>query len=259
LTYEAGALKVARDYRSNKVNSIENRFEVAHAMERFQIVRRTGETNWLKSHYEGEKMADNLRVEFGHLPQVYGNYLSVAQNANCDQGRDMARRILQMPAPAETKAAAQRIFDRSSLIGKQLELGLTTVDGKATKLSTLANGKRTVVVLWAGDRSPSGPPGLSKLTKAAAADTNWVYISLGAWTPPDPAAKGQKLAVRAYSAPPGTYCVEKAGLKSLVFESLKITQLPYAFVVDEKKYLSSYGRVDEIPALLAGINRLIEK
>jgi len=31
--------------------------------------------------------------------------------------------------------------------------------------------------------------------------------------------------------------------------------LPYVFVLDEQKRLSGYGRVDEIPALIAGIGR----
>jgi hypothetical protein len=36
---------------------------------------------------------------------------------------------------------------------------------------------------------------------------------------------------------------------------LRVRQLPYAFVLDEAKQLSGYGRIHEIPALLAGIGR----
>ena len=222
-------------------------------------------------------MADRLREEFGHLPEVYGNYLAVAQNTNCDHSRDMARRILQMPAPASVKAAAQRVLDRANLMRRPLDFALTTVQGKSTTLAALAGsgqGARTVVVFRAGDLSAAGPPGLHTFAKNAPSNTKWIYVSIGAWAPvrvaqgaPPTAAnpavrdrngKGDPPAIKGSAAPPGTYCVGPAGLGSSLVTQLKISSLPFVCVLDDKKNLNAFGRVDEIPALLNGIDRLIE-
>ena len=276
--YETTALKTAGDFRVNKANPIEDRFDVAHAVERHTVGRKLGGKSWLSAPFESEAMADRLRGEFGHYPGVYGNYLNVAEHTTCDHSRDMAQRILQMPAPAHVKAGAQRVLDRALLMRKPLDFPLTTTDGAATRLATLAGsgtGARTVVILWDGIRVPSGPPGLHLYAKNNPANTRWVYVSLGAWTKPaatPPAAPGigkgnangvgngksATPAVRASAAPPGTYCVEPLGWKSPLVAQLKISQLPFVCVLDDKKNLNAFGRVDEIPALLAGINRLVE-
>jgi hypothetical protein len=52
-------------------------------------------------------------------------------------------------------------------------------------------------------------------------------------------------------------CLEPAGWRSPVVSTLRINQLPYAFVLDERQRVSGYGRLSEIPALLAGIGRPI--
>ena len=80
--------------------------------------------------------------------------------------------------------------------------------------------------------------------------TKWVYVSLGALGTP---SKGAKPA----ATPPGTTCVEPLGLKSPVATQLKIDRLPVVYVFDEKRKLSAYGRIDELPWLLSGVNRLI--
>jgi hypothetical protein len=267
--HETAALKTAGDFRANKAHPVADRYDVAHAVERHVVGRKLGGKSWLSAPFESEGLADRLRTEFGHFPGVYANYLNVAQQTQCDHGRDMARRILQMPAPAHVKAAAQRVFDRANLMRKPLDFPLKPVAGPATRLATLTGaggGKRTVVVFWDGVRMPAGPPGLYPYVQKAPPNTSWVYISLGAWTPPSPAAKGKANAnakagppaLKASAAPPGTYCVEPLGLRSAVAQQLKISSLPFVCVLDDQKNLNAFGRVDEIPALLAGINRLIE-
>ena len=120
---------------------------------------------------------------------------------------------------------------------------------------------------------PAGPPGLHPYVQQAPANTTWVYVSLGSWTSPSGAAKGNSNAnasaaangksalptIKASAAPPGTFCVEPLGWRSPVAQQLKISSLPFVCVLDDKKNLNAFGRVDEIPALLAGINRLIEQ
>lgn len=266
--HETAALKTAGDFRGNKANPVADRYDVAHAVERHLVGRKLGGKSWLSAPFEAEGLADRLRAEFGHFPGVYANYLTVAQQTQCDHGRDVARRILQMPAPAHVKSAAQRVFDRANLMRKPLDFPLTTTEGRATRLAALASGAtgaRTVVVFWDGVRMPAGPPGLYAHQKNAPAKTNWVYVSLGAWTPPPKAAsaaakaKAGPPAIKASAAPPGTYCVEPLGMRSAVAQQLKISSLPFVCVLDDKKHLNAFGRVDEIPALLAGINRLVEQ
>lgn len=133
----------------------------------------------------------------------------------------------------------------------------TRTTGAQIPNSALA-GKRTVVVFWSGARAPAGPPGLYEFFKKPPADTNWVYVSLGAWSPPARPVNGAKPAVKATAAPPGTWCVEPLGLRSPLVAQLKISSLPFACVLDERKNLNAFGRVDEIPAMLAGMNRLFE-
>jgi hypothetical protein len=63
---------------------------------------------------------------------------------------------------------------------------------------------------------------------------------------------------KALLVPSGTTCVEPLGMKGPVAVQLKLSQLPYVFVLDEQKRLSGYGRPDEIPALMKGTTRLLE-
>jgi hypothetical protein len=51
--------------------------------------------------------------------------------------------------------------------------------------------------------------------------------------------------------------LESAGWRSPVVTALHLNQLPYAFVLDERQRVSGYGRLSEIPSLLAGIGRPI--
>ena len=247
---EQSAVKVASDFRTNQSNPIADRYEVAHAMERHDVSKKLAGQHWLSSAFEAENMADRLHAEFGHYPAAYANYLTVAENLNCDRGRDVAMRILQMPAPGDVKAGAQRLLDRWRLVRKPLDFPLTTDKGKSTTLGQLA-GKLTVVCLWDGSAAPGGPPGLQDFKKNPAPDTKWVYVSLGAKVQ---LAKGAK----PRAMPAGTTCVEPLGLKSPLAAQLKLTHLPYVLVLDENKNLSGYGRIDELPWLLAGTNRLIE-
>ena len=175
----------------------------------------------------------------------------------------------------------QRLVDRGNLIGRPLDFPLTPAAGPPTRLAALAGstpGVRTLVVFWDAVRSPAGPPGLHPFVQKAPPNTQWVYVALGAWRPPtkaspvaspgnanasaaaaNAAALAGPPAIRASAAPPGTYCVEPLGLRSTVAAQLKLSSLPFVCVLDDRKRLNAFGRIDEIPALLAGINRLLEQ
>ena len=245
---ERAALATASAFRTNRANPISDRFQVAHAMESREIAKKLPGRPWFTNPVRAEMMLDRLRAEFGERPEVWGGYLALAENTYCDAGRDVAYRIVQSSHASEpTKAAARRILERYTLVRKPLDFPLAPTQGRSTTLAELA-GKTTVVCLWDGAKHPEGPPGLHDYKKNSSPNTKWVYISVGALGTPQ---NGRK----ANAAPPGVTCVEPLGWRSPVTAKLQVTQLPCVFVLDEKKQLSGYGRIDEIPALMAGIGR----
>lgn len=247
-THQRAALATATAFRTNKAYSVADRFAVAHAMESREIARKLPGHPWFTNPVLAEAMLDRLHLEFGNQPEIWGSFLSLAQNTYCDAGRDVAHRVVQSPhAPEHTKAAARKLLERYALVRKPLDFPLSPTQGKPTTLVELA-GKTTVVCLWDGLKHPEGPPGLHNFKKNPSPNTTWVYVSVGS---PAALQKGG----RSNAAPPGTTCIEPLGWKSPVMAKLKVTQLPYVFVLDEKKQLSGYGRIDEIPALIAGIGR----
>jgi hypothetical protein len=48
--------------------------------------------------------------------------------------------------------------------------------------------------------------------------------------------------------------LETLGLKSAVAQQLRISRLPAVYVLNEKKVLFGYGRIDDLPWLLAKSN-----
>lgn len=248
--YEQQAIKVANDYRVDRKNPAADRFQVAHTVERYQVSKKLGGKHYLTSPVEAEKMADRLRKELGELHEVHALYLTIARSTNCENGGDVARKLLQLPVSPSIKTAARQIIERRALLGKPLEFSLTTAEGKTTKLSEFTGG-RTVVCFWDGKNHPAGPPGLHEQRRLATPDTTWVYVSVGALAP---MAKGTAKTAR----PAGTTCVEPLGVRSPLLAQLKITQLPCVYVLDARKNLSGIGRIDELPVLLSRQRRLIE-
>ncbi|MBI5693187.1 MAG: hypothetical protein HZC55_24180 [Verrucomicrobia bacterium] len=247
-TYERSALAVARAFRTTPTHPIEDRIQVAHSMEAFFIGRKTLTRHWYDNPFLAETMLDRLRGEFGEQPEIWGLFLSLAQNTYCDAGKEAAMRIVQSAyAPRPTKELARRVLERYSLVRQPLDFPLTLAQGRATTLGELA-GKTTIVCLWDGPRHPEGPPGLHDFKAKPLPNTKWVFISVGV---PGDLPKGAK----STPVPSGSTCVESLGRASPIVARLKVDRLPYVFVLDEQRRLSGYGRVDEIPALIAGIGR----
>jgi hypothetical protein len=247
-SYERTAFATATAFRTSTSHPVADRIQVAHAMESVAITRRTLGRPWFANPLLAETMLDRLRAEFGERPEIWGQFLALAENTYCDAGRDVAHRIVQSSdAPEPTKVAARQILERYQLVRQPLELPLTLAGGRATTLGQLA-GRTTVLCLWDGNRHPEGPPGLREFRERPPANTSWVFVSIGALGPARP-GKGPG------AVPHGTTCVEALGWNSPIVARLRVRQLPYVFVLDEAKQLSGYGRIHEIPALLAGIGR----
>lgn len=244
IAYEQTAMATASSFRNDRTNPVGDRFEVAHAVEARQVSKKLKGKSWISSPIEAEAMADRLHLEFGDIPHAHAMILSVAEATTCDNARDLAVKLLQSPAVApEMREAAQRVYDRVSLMGKTLDFPLVTSDGRAVRLRQL-EGTHTVVYVWSADRDAKGPSGLQPVKNNVPAGTQWVYVALGNYVP-------TAAATRARGIPPGIYCNEISGLKSPVVEQLKITQLPCAFVFDANGVLTGFGKPGELPRLLA--------
>jgi hypothetical protein len=234
------ALATADAYRRDTRNAPSDRFQVASAVERGELSRRLEGAPWYANAIEAERMGDRLRKEFGELPEVYGTYLSIAEDASCFNSGDVAIKILQATPPPGIRRSAQRVLDRWKMIGRPLELSLNTFDGSTTSLSTLA-GRRTVIVLYSTDADPAGPRGLDAFRNAPPSGVNWVYIALGS----APAQPGITTAVV-----PGPLCVDTLGSQGHVARELKVSKLPAVYVLDDKRTLFGFGRIDQLPWLL---------
>ncbi len=247
--HERAALKTADDYRKNKSHFAGDRFEVAHAVERLHLGRSNGGKPWHARPNESEDMTDRLRKEFGDIPHVHGSYLAIAEATDCENSGDVAGKVLQMPVSPEVRRAAQRLYDRWKLIGQKLDFPLKTADGKAARLAQFS-GARTVVYVWDGVRDPKGPVGLKSAANVAPPGTQWVYVSLGAFTPKAGDAKSR-------GTPTGAYCVETLGYASPLAEQLKISALPCVYVLDASGTVTGFGKPSELPSLLMQGKRLI--
>jgi len=248
--HAADARSAAEAFRRNPRHPAAARAEVALALERREVSRRTLGRPWQAQPVLAEAMLDRLRGEFGDRPELWQAGLTLAEGAACDAGREAAQRVYQAPGAAPgLRAAARQVLERHALVRQPLALTLTPAGGLPTALERLAP-ERTVLCFYDAERQPLGPPGLHALAERPPPRVRWIYVALGR---PRPVVKGERPRPR----PDGVLCLEPAGWRSPVVSALRINQLPYAFVLDERQRVSGYGRVSEIPALLAGIGRPI--
>jgi hypothetical protein len=133
-THERAALATAAAFRTNRSHPVSARFEVAHAMERRAASKKILGRPWFSHPAVGGMMLDALHAEFGELPEIYGGFLALAEHSNCDNGRDVALRIVQAPAPESIKSAARRLIERYALVRQPLDFPLTPLAGRATTL-----------------------------------------------------------------------------------------------------------------------------
>jgi hypothetical protein len=246
--HAADARSAAEAFRRNPRHPAAARAEVALALESQEISRHTLGRPWHAQPVLAEEMLDRLQSEFGARPELWHARLALAEGTACDAGREAAQRVFQAPgASPALRVAARQVLERYALVGQPLALTLTPAGGRPTVLERLASG-RTVLCFYDAERQPLGPPGLHGLAKQPPARVGWIFVALGrpASVPP-----GQRTRPR----PEGLLCLEPTGWRSPVVSALHLNQLPYALVLDERLRVSGYGRLSEIPSLLAGIGR----
>jgi hypothetical protein len=88
---------------------------------------------------------------------------------------------------------------------------------------------------------------LAAADRSAPANTRWVLVALDT-TPAELAAATAKLPFSA------THCRFDGPDRAAFAAGLKVRRLPYAYVLQPGGNLTTYGRLAELPALLAALN-----
>lgn len=244
-TADAGALALATAYRADRSQLREHRFEVALAADRLSLIRRVGDKSPRDRPQDYEKLADDLRREFGSIPEIHGLYAGLAASLDFEAANRLATRLLEMkPSPA-TKAAAQAITARYGLLNRPLSLRLTGLDTKSFELPGAVTGSTpTILYVWTPGANATDPFGALDAVKARLPrDSRWIYLGLGV-------SAAQATAARAKAPFAGTHCIDDGGTRSAVAQRLKVRSSPTVFVLNRRGELTGYGRVDELPTLL---------
>lgn len=243
----AQALDRAASFRADPSLLREHRFEVALAAERLRHQHAKG----AQSVAAEEQLADALRREFGPIPEIHGLYAGLAAAAPMATANRLATQLLEMrPAPA-VRAAAEAITTRYGLVGRPFTLRLTRLDATAFELPAKSPAPGpTVLYVWSPGHAPL--PGafaaLNRHRGRLPANLQWIYVGVGV-----PPAEARAAVARAPFA--GVHCRDDAGPRSALAQKLRLTRSPMVFVLNRQGVLTGFGRVDELPALLAAAGR----
>jgi hypothetical protein len=241
------ALDRAAAFRADASLLREQRFEIALAAERLRHQHAKGAPPFATD----EQLADTLLREFGAIPEIHGLYAGLAAVAPLQTANRLATKLLEMrPAPA-VRAAAEAITARYGLVGRPFTLRLTRLDTTSFELpaKSAAPGP-TVLYVWSPGHGPNTRAfaALSRHRGRLPANVQWIYVGLGVT-----AVEARAAAARAPFA--GTHCREDAGPRSAIAQKLRLTTSPSVFVLNRQGVLTGFGRVDELPALLAAAGR----
>lgn len=237
------ALALAAAFRADAEALREHRFEVALAAERLKAQAGGG----APSAPADERLPEVLLREFGPIPEVHGLFAGLAARAEIATANRLATRLLELRPPPHVKAAAEEVTARYGLVGRPLALRLTRLDATTFELpGSAAAASATVLYVWTPDHAPSahGFNALRSLRGRLPRDVHWIYLALGVT-----AADAQAAATRAPFA--GIHCQDDAGPRSALAQRLRVTSSPTVFVLNQHGVLTGFGRVDELPALLA--------
>jgi hypothetical protein len=107
-----------------------------------------------------------------------------------------------------------------------------------------------VLYVWTSGSDPAahGFSALRPLRGRLPRDVRWIYLGLGVTT-----AAARAAEPRAPFA--GIHCQDDGGPRSALAQRLRVTSSPTVFVLDRRGVLTGFGRVDELPALLAAAAR----
>jgi hypothetical protein len=242
--YKSTALALGVSYRSDKSNSAKDRFHVAMAMEAITLAPTLQGKQLHEDGTAYEKLADDLYDEFGGTDDVYSVYISIIRTCDATDSSRVANKILEMKGvPTWMKGEAQAVLARQALIGKIVDLNLTSIEGQKVTLPNSASVP-TVVYFWnnvAGDGQDLKY--LGSIQSAVPSSVSWVYVACGGGAAPSAHIKS----LAPFS---GTHCFERSQFGGNASTALKVSQTPYAYVIGSDGKLVGYGTVTAIPSLL---------
>lgn len=242
--HEQPALAIGKAFREDKGLSAGDRFEVALAMDRLELSRRIKVRAAPAQTQAWVLMATMLRGEFGDMPELYTYYMDLARTADNAAALKLATEVNQSAiAPPDAKARAKVILERSSLLGKVVNLQLTRSDGGIVELARQSG--RTTLLIVCSPADLECLDALKPLARMLPSDAQVVYLALGG-------SEKQVTAARLAAPISGWHCHAQAGPQSRsAIEALKLqyAPLPRLFVFGRAGTLVGFGRMNDLPSL----------
>lgn len=244
-SYAAKALQIGQAYRADKSIPAKDRFDVALTMEALVLSPSLRGERLIDSGPAYEKLADTLYAELGGTPETYGTYLSIVRTADLATSLRVARKLQQQKMPDWVQAEAQRVLDRYAMIGKPVDLTLTTVDWQSFNLKSLT-GQPTVIFVWDASSDAGVLASLIRFKPLVPPKVRWIDLVLGRTY-----AKPAK--IPAQIPPTEIRCFERPGFDSPAAVGLKLPQTPYVYVLNSRAELTGYGRMEDLPELIKDV------
>lgn len=240
---EKKAISIAKTFRDNRGHSVNARTEVALAMDRLELSRKIKARTVADRPTEKEKIAEAVRAELGHTPELHAYYAEVARSADMFTAKRIAANLLQWPAAPKVRAEAQAIMDRDALLGQRLNLRYTALDGSLIDLAQTGGGV-TVVYAWAPSAGTEMLQSLTRYQNSVPPGVQFVYLALG--------GSAKDVAALSATAPiKGRFSHQTGVAVSAALRALKLTTVPYLFVLNKDGHLAGFGPVSEFTGLLA--------
>lgn len=240
---EARAVATAQAFRSDQMVAAKDRLDVAKEMDRQELSLKSKARMVTNTAAEEKKLVDKWRTEFGPMPEIDTYAAGVARRADPATAAAMAEQLVRSGvAPVAVKAEAQKILERSALLGHKLELKLSSVDGDVVDLAQL-QGKVTLLVIWPVTE-PDTLQTLASYAKVVPKNAQVVYLAMGG-------SKAQVYRLKTALPISGQSCYAAAGpAVNATAAALKLRTLPCIYVLNRMGVMADFGPLSELPALL---------
>lgn len=238
--HEPKAVRLAREFRANQGNPSRERYQIA-AMVREREVRQQNHGESKEDVLAAyERAAMDLYGEFPNEPGVYELFLGVARNADAPKAREVANRILLMPAPPAVKDEARAMIARLDMPGKPFVAEWTDDKGAPHAVSDY-KGRVLVFYVWA---SWAGATDADRQVKAQMLPSA-VLVSVNL---DNDTALGKAARIRADLG--GVAYYDNRGLDAPLARQLRANRVPGVYVVDRRGIFIGGGAPDTLAALL---------
>ncbi|PTX92738.1 hypothetical protein [Opitutus sp. ER46] len=180
--------------------------------------------------------AQRLMSAYPKEPEGYGYQLSVAKAEEPGRGRELAEQLLRSGASESIKKGAQRVVDRSKLVGTKLNLR------GAERLVAQSRGQVLIVYSWSATDQ-----GFIRLVKSLARGSEVRFIGINL----DPDKEKAKVLAKTLGAP-GWQVYDGGGLDGLVATDLHLVLPTSLYVIDRE------GVIRAVDGHVGPVSRLSE-